>query len=212
MKSAYFAVFSGVVVNRMSGSRQENIGPCGINRRGLFGSASMHLQSNAHQRMDEYRRYFPDWTHRSLRIGEELEADHNSYLASGYAEEFGYLAQAESSRGVPLIDGESPDDYALRLVQRAGMHPGYPLKPFPVAVDREKTARRRATSSSRVVSHDDAFEIRDHGKFVRVTERPYEHEHRQLAHRAVSAVTRLVAAVVARRWERPSLVRGVRRR
>ena len=57
----------------------------------------MHLQSNAHQRTGEYRRYFPDWTHRSLRVGEELEADHNSYLAGGYAEEFGYLAQAEAS-------------------------------------------------------------------------------------------------------------------
>lgn len=165
----------------------------------------MRLQSNAHERTDEYRRYFPDWTHRSLRNGEELEADHNSYLAAGYAEEFGYLAQAESSRGVPLIDGESPDDYALRLVQRAGMHPGYPLRPCPVAVDREKVARRRAMlRSSSGVSHHDVFEVRDHGTFVRVTERPYEREHRQLAHRAVAAVTRFLAAVVASRWESPS--------
>ena len=165
----------------------------------------MHLQSNARERTDEYRRYFPDWTHRSLRVGEELEADHNSYLAGGYAEEFGYLAQAESSRGVPLIDGESPDDYALRLVQRAGMHPGYPLRPYPVAVDREKAARRRATSpSSSGVSHDDLLEAREHGKFIRVTERPYEREHRQLAHRAVAAATRLLAAVVALSWEIPS--------
>lgn len=165
----------------------------------------MHLQSNAHERTDEYRRYFPDWTHRSLRVGEELEADHNSYLAGGYAEEFGYLAQAESSRGVPLIDGESPDDYALRLVQRAGMHPGYPLRPHPVAVDREDAARGRATSPSWSGGlHDDAFEERDHGKFIRVTERPYEREHRHLAHRAVAAVTRFLAAVVALRWERPS--------
>jgi hypothetical protein len=162
----------------------------------------MHLQSNAHERTEEYRRYFPDWTHRSLRVGEELEADHNSYLAGGYAEEFGYLAQAESSRGVPLIDGESPDDYALRLVERAGMHPGYPLRPNPVAVDREKSSRRRAMSpSSRGVSQDDVLAARDHGKFVRVTERPYECEHRQPAHRAIAAVTRLVAAVVASRWD-----------
>jgi hypothetical protein len=165
----------------------------------------MHLQSNAHERTDEYRRYFPDWTHRSLRVGEELEADHNSYLAGGYAEEFGYLAGAESSRGVPLIDGESPDDYALRLVQRGGMHPGYPLRPYPVAVDREKTARRRAMlPSSSSASYDDTYEVRDHGKFVRVTERPYEREHRRPAHRAFAAVTRFLAAVVALRWESPS--------
>lgn len=169
----------------------------------------MHLQSNAHQRRDEYRRYFPDWTHRSLRVGEELEAGHNSYLAGGYAEEFGYLAQAESYRGVPLIDGESADDDALRLVQWAGMHPGYPLRPYPISVDLEKTVRRRALSrSSSGVSHHEVFEVRDHGKFVRVTERPYEREHRQLAHRAVAAVMRFRAAVVALRWEFPSLRKG----
>lgn len=169
----------------------------------------MYLQSNAHQRRDEYRRYFPDWTHRLLRVGEELEADHNSYLAGGYAEEFGYLAQAESSRGVPLIDGESPDDDALRLVQRVGIHLGYPLRSYPISVDWEKAARRRALSrSSSGPSHHDVFEVRDHGKFVRVTERPYEREHRQLAHRAVAAVMRFRAAVVALRWEFPSLRKG----
>ena len=157
----------------------------------------MHLQSNAHQRTGEYRRYFPDWTHRSLRVGEELEADHNSYLAGGYAEEFGYLAQAESSRGVPLIDGESPDDYALRLVQRAGIHPGYPLRSHPVTVDGEKTARRRAISpSSSGVSHHE-----DHGQFLRVTERPYERGHRQPPHRAAATAMRFLAAVVALRWK-----------
>jgi hypothetical protein len=158
----------------------------------------MHLQSNAQERTDEYRRYFPDWTHRSLRIGEELEADHNSYLAGGYAEEFGYLAQPESSRGVPLIDGESPDDHGLRLIVRAGMHPGYPLRPYPVAVSRERTSRVRAMSLS---SSGEVLAARDHGKFVRVTERPYECEHRQLARRAIAAVTRLLAAAVASQWD-----------
>lgn len=168
----------------------------------------MHLQSNAHRRMYEYRRYFPDWTHRSLRVGEELEADHNSYLAGGYAEEFGYLARAEASRGVPLIDEESPDDYALRLVEGSGMHPGYPLKPYPVAVDREKNVRRRTPSpSSSGVSHDDGYEVSDRGAFFRVTERPYEHEYRP--NRAAAAVSRFVAAVVALRWEHPSLRRRI---
>lgn len=43
------------------------------------GNAAMHLQSNAHQRRDEYRRYFPDWTDGSLQVqvGEVLEDDHN---------------------------------------------------------------------------------------------------------------------------------------
>lgn len=165
----------------------------------------MHLQSSAHRRTDEYRRYFPDWTHRSLRVGEEIEADHNSYLAGGYAEEFGYLAQTDSSRGVPLLDGESPDDFAVRLVERAAMHPGYPLRAYPVAVDGEEAARLRAmSSSSSALSHQDVLDMGAHGRFVRVTERPYEREHRQPAYRAISAVARVLAGLVAR-WEYPSL-------
>ena len=109
----------------------------------------------------------------------------------------------DSKAALWQVAPESPDDYALRLVEGAGIHPGYPLKPYPVAVDRDKSARRRATSpSSSGGSLDDVYEVSGHGTFVRVTERPYEHEHRR--HRAVAAVARLVAAVVALRWERPS--------
>jgi hypothetical protein len=165
----------------------------------------MHLQSNAYRRADEYRRYFPDWTRRSLQVGEELEADHNSYLAGGYAEEIGYLAQTDSSRGVPVLDGESPDESSARLVQGAAMHPGYPLRPYPVVADRESAARHLPMSlSSGAVFHREVIEVRDHGEFVRVTERPYEREHRRPAHRAIAAVTRVLAALVAR-WEFPSL-------
>lgn len=150
----------------------------------------MH-QSDAYQRWDEYRRYFPDWTRRSLAAGEELEANHNSYLAGGYAEEFGYLARPGFSRGVPLIDGEPPDDGDYRLVQRAGVHPGYPLRPHPVSVDREQAARSRAPapSSSGVPDHV-SFERRNHGRFVRVTERPYAPERRQLVQRALADLRR----------------------
>ena len=109
---------------------------------------------------------------------------------------------------MPLIDAGSPDDDALRLVQWAGMHPGYPLRPYPISVERENTVHRRALSrSSSGVSHHGGFEVRDQGKFVRVTERPYEREHRRLAHRAFAAFMRFLAAVVALRWAFPSLRR-----
>lgn len=154
----------------------------------------MHFRTSAHQPRDEYRRYFPDWTDRTLRAGEELEADHNSYLAGGYAEEFGYLAQGDSRRGVPLLDGDSPDDDALRLVQWAGLHPGYPLRPYPISVDWRTSVRHYARSrSASGVSHAGRFEVRGHGKFIRVTERAYERERRQPAHRLVAAVMRLLA-------------------
>ena len=61
----------------------------------------MRVEPDSRKRMGETRRYFPDWTHRSLASGPELEADHNSYLAGGYAEEFGYRAQPGYSRGAP---------------------------------------------------------------------------------------------------------------
>ena len=167
----------------------------------------MLLQSNTYRRRDQDRRYFPDWIRRPLRAGEAQEADHNSYLAGGYAEEFGYLAPAESARGVPLPAGELPDDY--RLIQWAGVHSGYPLRPYPISVDREKTARPRASSeASGGMSHHDAGAVRDRGNFIRVTERPYEQERRQLEHRAAAAVMRFVAAGVALRWKFSSLRRG----
>jgi len=170
----------------------------------------VHLQSSAHPGTDEYRRYFPDWTHRLLRVGQEIEADHNSYLAGGYAEEFGYLAQSDASRGVPLLDGESADECIVRLVQGAAMHPGYPLRPYPVVAEREEVALRiTLTEAPQAPSQADGEkrvdgEARDHGGFIRVTERAYEREHRQPAHRAAAVATRLMAALVALRWEFPS--------
>jgi hypothetical protein len=159
----------------------------------------MHLQPNAHRRTDEYRRYFPDWTSRSLLAGQELEADHNSYLAGGYAEEFGYLAQNDASRGVPVLDGESPDEYEVRLVQGAAMHPGYPLRPYPFAVDGESVADHRALSSGRAVP-DGIYKGEDHGTFVSVKDRPYERQHRQPAYRRTAVLTRLLAALVSLRF------------
>ena len=69
----------------------------------------MRVEPDFRKRIGETRRYFPDWTHRSLASGPELEADHNSYLAGGYAEEFGYRAQPGYSRGAPVLDDETPE-------------------------------------------------------------------------------------------------------
>lgn len=150
----------------------------------------MHLQSNAHQRTHEYRRYFPDWTHRSLPVGERLEIDHNSYFAGGYAEEFGYLAHSESWRGAALIDAAPPDDDALPLVQWAGIHPGYPLRPYPISVDHENAVSRSTVPSSLSGTPGGESEPGHRGRFVRVTERRYEREHRSLARRLFAAVMR----------------------
>lgn len=125
----------------------------------------MRLKPDSPQRINEQRRYFPDWTRRVLEVHEELEADHNSYLAGGYAEEFGYCAQAGASRGVPLLDGESPEDYAEWLAQTVAIHPGFPLRAYPVALPshgaRAPAERPRIEAS-----------IAYRGTYVTVTDRP----------------------------------------
>jgi hypothetical protein len=168
----------------------------------------MHLlPPDASHRTAEYRRYFPDWTPQRLRIGEELEADHNSYLAGGYAEEVGYLANVDVSRGVPVIDGESPDECSVRLMLGAATHPGYPLRPYPVSPDREPETCAVALSPALEWGAVDAARRlqlasawNDHGTFVPVTERPYEHEHRLPARRAAAAFTRVLSSLATFRW------------
>jgi len=160
----------------------------------------MRLEPESPRRTDEERRYFPDWTRSLADAREEIEADHNSYLAGGYAEEFGYLAEADSSRGVPVLEGESADDCAVRLVQWGATHPGYPLRPYPI--DPAQAAADAATSiTSSVVSYEGRYETGHRGKFVSVTDRPFERQHHQLLNRVAAAATRFLAALVGLRWD-----------
>jgi len=161
----------------------------------------MHLEPDSPHRADEQRRYFPDWTRRLLAHREELEADHNSYLAGGYAEEFGYFARAGSSRGVPLLDGEPPEQSAEWFGEAAAMHPGYPITPTPLALELEPSVARD-TGHRRIVSlSEGSREVDRRREFVRVTDRPYERERHDVAHRATAVVTRLLSALVALRWD-----------
>jgi hypothetical protein len=87
--------------------------------------------------------YFPEWADRPPAGGSLHEVDRNSYLAGGYAEEFGH-------RGHPLpmqaLSIPVEDDSAWR-VQIGGLHPGYPECPRPV--DRERL------TDGRGAAHDD---------------------------------------------------------
>jgi hypothetical protein len=75
------------------------------------------------------RRYFPDWASRPVSYSPPQEADRNSYLAGGYAEEFGY--QAESS-SIGRLKGGNPEDWAEWRTQSGALHPGYPECPCPL--------------------------------------------------------------------------------
>jgi len=88
------------------------------------------LRDNPQARGPDMHRYFPEWADRQLRPGAYLEATRNSYLAGGYAEEFGYGVEGYGDEqgcrvGVCLIVDE-PERCCLWKAQIGGLHPGYP--------------------------------------------------------------------------------------
>jgi hypothetical protein len=170
----------------------------------------MHLKPDSPRRENEERRYFPDWSTRLTEVREEVEADHNSYLAGGYAEEFGYRAQPGSSRGVPLLDGELPEETMEWYAQAGVTHPGYPITPRPVSPDGEQTGTAVAAvleSQRPLASHEpataSALEMQLLGTFVRVTDRPYERARHHADQRAAAVLTRFLAGLVTLRWGLP---------
>jgi hypothetical protein len=144
--------------------------------------------------MGEQRRYFPDWTAQLLDRCAELEADHNSYLAGGYAEEFGYRAQPEFSRGVPVIDGESPDACAEHEGQAQATHPGYPIRAHPLEIEWAKGGRRVNVAIG--LAYEGSLTHRQApGAFVPVSQRCYEQRRRDPAERGAALSRRLAAAL-----------------
>jgi hypothetical protein len=152
--------------------------------------------------MDEQRRYFPDWTIRPLERRPELEADHNSYLAGGYAEEFGYRAAPGYSRGVPVLDGESPEECIECQGQARATHPGYPIRPHPFQIDFERSGPKQESRSLHESGRTESG-----GEFVPVSNRPYEHSRRNTSQKVVAVSMRFAAAIIGLRWKlrRPTL-------
>jgi len=171
---------------------------------------TMRVAPDSPRPTSEQRSYFPDWTLRLPEYREELEADHNSYLAGGYAEEFGYWAHPGASRGVRVFDGEPPEDSVEWFGQAGAMHPGYPIRPYPFAGDRDLlepledgATKQMSAEVSRRSALDSSRDTARRGTFVRVTDRQYERERRQLPQRATALLTRALAALVALQWELP---------
>lgn len=89
-------------------------------------------------RASEIHRYFPEWADRPALSGTQREADRNSYLAGGYAEEFGYRDRADRVPAISPLDGD-PEQSRLWRAQIGALHPGYPECPRPC--DRGSSAR-----------------------------------------------------------------------
>jgi hypothetical protein len=100
----------------------------------------------------ENRRYFPEWADRPPRRRTQLEAEHNSYSAGGYAEEFGYCVQPDSPSAAATLVGDSEGCWYWR-VQVGALHPGYPECPKPLDRDSARS-RADASADSRSVRSD----------------------------------------------------------
>lgn len=80
--------------------------------------------------VNEIHRYFPEWADRPLGPDTQHESDRNSYLAGGYADEFGYGAYAGRPPAIDPLEGD-PEDSSLWREQIGALHPGYPQCPKP---------------------------------------------------------------------------------
>jgi len=104
----------------------------------------------------ELHRYFPEWADRPFSNGLLFEAEHNSYLAGGYAEEFGYQSR-DGASVFPALSGD-PEASGLWRVQIGCLHPGYPQCPRPQ--DRFDYGPDPSTNSPEVVASDQVPPLR----------------------------------------------------
>jgi len=75
--------------------------------------------------VSELHRYFPEWADRPLGPDPQHESDRNSYLAGGYADEFGYGAYPGGPPAIAPLEGD-PEDSRWWREQIGALHPGYP--------------------------------------------------------------------------------------
>jgi hypothetical protein len=124
----------------------------------------------------DMHRYFPEWADRQPRPGVYLEAGRNSYLAGGYAEEFGYGDERDCRVGACLVVAD-PERCCLWAAQIGGLHPGYPEWATPLervahgpghgGAQRDRTAEQAAPTSV----EDEPPSDRGHVLVCRVRER-----------------------------------------
>lgn len=85
----------------------------------------------------EIHRYFPEWADRPAGPDTLREAERNSYLAGGYADEFGYGIPSDRLPVFPPLLGD-PESSPLWHEQIGALHPGYPQCATPL----DRTRRR----------------------------------------------------------------------
>lgn len=91
----------------------------------------MHEQMACDQSLNATHRYFPEWADRPVGPEAQHESDRNSYLACGYADEFGYGDPLGLPPAIPPLEGD-PEGSRLWREQIGALHPGYPECPKPL--------------------------------------------------------------------------------
>lgn len=101
---------------------------------------SLRQEMGSDDSMRDVRRYFPEWADRPSGPDVQRESDRNSYLAGGYADEFGYGTHSGDLPAIAPLAGD-PEKSLLWREQIGALHPGYPQCPKPV--DRYLVEARR---------------------------------------------------------------------
>lgn len=112
---------------------------------------SLCEEMRADDSVSDVHRYFPEWADRPDGPDAQRESDRNSYLAGGYADEFGYGAHSGGLPAIAPLAGD-PEESVLWREQIGALHPGYPQCPKPLdryLVEAQQEMRRGAFVSRR---------------------------------------------------------------
>ena len=82
----------------------------------------MYVEEDVEFTTGEQHSYFPEWADRPASTGSASVSDRNSYMAGGYAEEFGYCSGSRSPTAFAILKGD-PEQSSLWRVQIGGVHP-----------------------------------------------------------------------------------------
>lgn len=106
----------------------------------------MYGETAIDESLSGIHRYFPEWADRPVGPDAQHESDRNSYLAGGYADEFGYGTALGYPPAIAPLDGD-PESCRLWREQIGALHPGYPECPKPL--DRYGSERPREMHAAR---------------------------------------------------------------
>jgi hypothetical protein len=161
---------------------------------------------HAERHAGEVHRWFPEWANRPAWDGRPRESDRNSYLAGGYAEEFGYHVRPDAPLALAPFAGE-PERSRQWRAQFGAVHPGYPECPRPVDRETHSDAAASFTSPGARPSRADAGADRAReGAQIKIIRVGLSHRGRAVHGAFLADLALLWKAFLIRRRERNRLL------